>query len=129
MVSLNFNNTISERDMDLLFAESILTDPDFCQLLINKTDLKEKPFQVLSVELSKADSKLGESDITVTIDVKRKKYALLIEDKIDEIYQLIKQDKLDIVRGIIVTDTLSWVLGEDYLDVDPYVLEESGEEK
>lgn len=50
-----------------------------------------------------------------------------IEDKIDEIYQLIKQDKLDTVRGIIVTDALAWVLGEDYLDVDPYVLEKGVE--
>ena len=98
MASLEFNNTINERDMDLLFTESILTDPDFCQLLINKTDLNGKPFQVLSAELSKADSKLGESDITIVIDVNRKKYGLLIEDKIDAIAMPEQHDRY-IKRG------------------------------
>lgn len=51
-----------------------------------------------------------------------------IEDKINDIYKLIRKNKLDTVRGIIVTDALAWVLGEDYLDVDPYVLEESEKE-
>lgn len=83
MISLQFNNTLTERDMDLLFAESVLTDPGFCSLLINKTDLEGKPFKVSGAELSKADSDLGESDITVVIDVEGDKYGFLIEDKID----------------------------------------------
>lgn len=85
MISLQFNNTISERDMDLLFVESVLTDPEFCLLLINKTDLNGKPFKIISAELSKSDSDLGESDITVVIDVEGNRYGLLIEDKIDAI--------------------------------------------
>lgn len=85
MISLQFNNTISERDMDLMFVESITTDPEFCSLLISKTDLQKKSFHVISAELSKADSDLGESDITVVIDVEGNKYGLLIEDKIDAI--------------------------------------------
>ena len=85
MFSLRFNNTISERDMDLLFAESVLTDPGFCQLLINKTDLAGKTYKILSAELSKADAELGESDITVVISSEGEKYGLLIEDKIDAI--------------------------------------------
>ena len=85
MIPLHFNNTLSERDMDLLFAESILTDPGFCRLLLNKTDLKGRAFQILSAELSKMDSDLGESDITVAIDVDGIRYGLLIEDKIDAI--------------------------------------------
>lgn len=85
MISLQFNNIISERDMDLLFAEAIVTDVDFCRLLIDKTDLAGKPFQVLGAELSKVDSKLGESDITVIIDVEGTKYGLLIENKIGAI--------------------------------------------
>lgn len=85
MISLQFNNTITERDMDLLFAESVMTDPGFCSLLINKTDLEGKPFEVSGVELSKTDGDLGESDITVIIDVEGDKYGLLIEDKIDAI--------------------------------------------
>ena len=83
MITLQFNNTICERDMDLLFIESISTDPGFCRMLVDKTDLKGKPFQVLRAELSKEDSDLGESDITVVIDIEGNKYGFLIEDKID----------------------------------------------
>ena len=85
MISLQFNNTITERDMDLLFAESVLTDPGFCNLLVDKTDLKGKPFQIACAELSKTDSDLGESDITVVIEIEGDKYGLLIEDKIDSL--------------------------------------------
>ncbi len=98
MTSLNFNNTITERDMDLLFAESILTDRGFCQLFLNKTDLKEKPLQVVSAELSKSDSDLGESDITVVLDVEGRKVGLLIEDKIDAI-AMPKQHDRYVKRG------------------------------
>lgn len=85
MIELQFNNTICERDMDLLFIESVLTDPEFCSLLLDKTDMKGKPFQVLAAELSKSDSDLGESDITIVVDVEGVIYGLLIEDKIDAI--------------------------------------------
>ena len=42
MISLQFNNTISERDMDLLFVESITTDPGCASFVVSKTDLKGK---------------------------------------------------------------------------------------
>lgn len=82
---MQFNNIISERDMDLLFVESATTDPGFCSLLISKTDLQGKPFHVLNAELSKADNDLGESDITIVIGIEGSKYGLLIEDKVDAI--------------------------------------------
>lgn len=85
MVSLCFNNTLTERDMDLLFVESVLTDPGFFRLLISKTDIKGQQLQILCAELSKEDSALGESDITVVVDADGVKYGLLIEDKIDAI--------------------------------------------
>ena len=85
MTSVQFNNTIAERDMDLLFAESVLTDHEFCRLLVDKTDLKGKSFQVSKVELSKSDSALGESDITVVLEIEGRKYGFLVEDKIDAI--------------------------------------------
>ena len=84
-MSIHFNNTITERDMDLLFAESVSTDPGFCQLLIDKTDLKGSQINVLRAELSKSDSDLGESDVTVIIDIDGIKFGLLVEDKIDAI--------------------------------------------
>ena len=83
MATCNFNNTITERDMDMLLAQSIITDPEFCRIIVDKTELKGKPFDVKEVEVSKEDSKLGESDVTVIIDVNGELYGLLIEDKID----------------------------------------------
>ena len=83
MTVCNFNNTITERDMDMLLAQAIMSDPDFCKLLIDKTDLCGKKFSVSCVELSKEDSDLGESDVTVVIDIEGESYGLLIEDKID----------------------------------------------
>lgn len=85
MFSVEFNNTISERDMDLLFVESISTDFGFCKLMLDKTDLSGASFQIISAELSKMDSSFGESDITVVINIDGTKYGLLIEDKIDAI--------------------------------------------
>ena len=85
MVTLHYNNTLCERDMDLLFAESALTDPGFCSFLISKAGLNGQEFQVCCAELSKEDSVLGESDITVVIEVDGVKYGFLIEDKIDAI--------------------------------------------
>ena len=98
MIALDFNNTICERDMDLMFVESVLTDPGFCRLLIDKTGLKGKPFQVLRAELSKSDSDLGESDITVVIEAEGLKYGLLIEDKIDAV-AMPKQHDRYVKRG------------------------------
>ena len=98
MRSIAFNNTISERDMDLLFVESALTDPEFSRLLVDKTDLEGKTFQILSAELSKADKDLGETDITVVIDVEGVRYGLLIEDKIDAIAMPEQHDRY-IKRG------------------------------
>ena len=85
MFSLSFNNTLCERDMDMLLLESVMTCPEFCRLLIDKTDLKGQEFKVIAGELSKADGDLGESDVTVIVEVGTKKYGLLIEDKIDAI--------------------------------------------
>ena len=98
MISLHFNNTICERDMDLLFIESLMTDLGFSRMVIDKTDLKGKPYQVLAAELSKSDSDLGESDITVVIKIEGARYGFLIEDKIDAI-AMPKQHDRYIKRG------------------------------
>ena len=82
-VALYLNNTVSERDMDLLLAESALTDPCFCNLLVDKTNLRGKTFRILSGELSKSDSDLGESDVTLILEIEGLRYGFLIEDKID----------------------------------------------
>ena len=83
MTTCNFNNTITERDMDMFLAQAVISDPEFCRIIVDKTELKGKPFVVKEVEVSKEDSKLGESDITVIIEVEGELHGLLIEDKID----------------------------------------------
>ena len=104
-IAFNFNNTITERDMDMLFIESAISDTEFCRLIIDKTDLKGKPFVIVNAELSKSDSSLGESDITVVIESEETKYGLLIEDKIDAIAmpnqheRYIKRGQLGINNG------------------------------
>ena len=98
MITLEFNNTICERDMDLLFIEAVTTNLEFCRLLLDKTDLKGKSFKVVGAELSKEDKDLGESDITVIIEIGGEKYGLLIEDKIDAI-AMPKQHERYIKRG------------------------------
>ena len=76
--------TVSERDMDMLFLNAFGTDKGFLKLFIQETNLPKGNYTVSEVYLSKAD-KDGESDITVIIESSGKKYALLIEDKIDAI--------------------------------------------
>lgn len=97
-VICKFGN-IQERDMDLLFLESIAADESFVKLLLEKIEKSEKPigrtfklektnlsqkvFSVLSVELSATDPELGESDITAVIEIDGIRLGLLLEDKID----------------------------------------------
>lgn len=98
MISLQFNNTISERDMDLLFVQAALTNPGFCRMLIDKTRLKGRPFHIINAELSKTDNDLGESDITIVVEAGGKKYGILVEDKIDAI-AMPEQHKRYAARG------------------------------
>ena len=97
-VTYKFGN-IQERDMDLLFLESIATDESFVRLLLEKIEKSKKPidrtfklekenlsqkmFSVLSVELSATDPELWDSDITAVIKIDGIRLGLLLEDKID----------------------------------------------
>ena len=78
-------NGISERNMDMLFMQLFLTDTGFVSLFLDVVPSKFKTFRVESVELSRTDPKLGETDIFVLLAIKKKKIALMIEDKIDAI--------------------------------------------
>ena len=98
-------STVSERDMDLLFSETVSTDQDFCRFIVEQAGLTETDFEINSVELSKEDSKLGESDITIILDASGEKVGLLIEDKIDAVAmpdqheRYIKRGELGIKQG------------------------------
>lgn len=76
---------VSERDMDLLFMEAFVTDPEFPKLFLEKTEHAGKPFEIIHAERSKTDNKLGESDLTIICSIEGKRFALLIEDKIDAV--------------------------------------------
>lgn len=80
----SFGN-ITERDMDMLFLESIITDPMFARMIVDETELKGLSFRTVNIELSKSDTELGESDITWIIETDNGRYGILIEDKIDAI--------------------------------------------
>lgn len=78
-------STVRERDMDLLFLEAIASDPAFGQFVLKKTKYADKDFSVLDVQLSRTELDLGESDITVIMEIEGQRVALLIEDKVDAI--------------------------------------------
>ncbi len=82
MITCIFSD-VSERDMDLLISEEIFSLSDFLALFLQKVGIVSAT--VSSVELSKSDAVLGESDITVIIESSGEKIGLLIEDKIDAI--------------------------------------------
>mgnify|MGYP000697783684 FL=1 len=78
----SFGN-VQERDMDLMFMESLLTDDGFVWLFLNKAGIACNSVEVLNVALSETDPEYGESDITAILSIDGKKHALLIEDKIN----------------------------------------------
>ena len=84
MITCSFN-AVHERDMDILFLESMASDPDFTKLVLSKTGFCGKDFQVLSAALSETETDLGETDICVVLQVEDIRVGLLIEDKVDAI--------------------------------------------
>ena len=96
---------VRERDMDLLVLESIVTDPRFCELVLEDTVYAKKSFRVLDAQLSRTEIDLGESDLTVILEIEGKRVGLLIEDKIDAIAmpdqyeRYLKRGKVGIEKG------------------------------
>lgn len=82
MIHCDFSN-VRERDMDLLFLEAFVTDPDFAELVVSKTCFTGRPFSIIKAELSQSVGDFGETDIAFVIEIGGKKYGLLIEDKVD----------------------------------------------
>ena len=61
----SFGN-VQERDMDVMFMESLLTDDGFVWMFLNKAGIVCNSAEVLNVALSETDPELGESDIKET---------------------------------------------------------------
>lgn len=78
-------DTVSERDMDLLFANAFITYPGFIKLFSEAANIIANNIEVFNVVISKTEAHLGESDLTVSALIDGKEYVFLIEDKIDAI--------------------------------------------
>ena len=90
--------SVYEHDMDVLLMQAMLSDPEFLSLFIDKTDWRSTKLKAIHGELSNMDVNLGETDITIILTDGSKKYALLMEDKIDANAQP-KQHKRYVERG------------------------------
>lgn len=75
---------LSERDMDMLFLEEFASSYEFCRMFLSKAGI-DSVFSLVSMQHSKMDYELGESDMTIVFEIESRKHALLIEDKIDAI--------------------------------------------
>ncbi|MCR5025652.1 MAG: hypothetical protein K6A90_15180 [Lachnospiraceae bacterium] len=84
MVNCVFN-TVLEHDIDILLLHLFSEDAKFVRLFLNKAYTDIENAEVLDVEISKTDSSLGETDVTVKVNIDGKVCALLIENKIDAI--------------------------------------------
>lgn len=76
---------IIERDIDMLILEEVVSSQEFANIFFAKVGLSNAT--IVSVEHSKTDIELGESDITIIVQIADKKHCLLIEDKIDAVAQ------------------------------------------
>ena len=74
---------VSEKDIDLLVIEELVSSTDFCDLFLRKIDKTE--FNLISIQHSNNDVELGESDIIAIFSNNNLRHALLIEDKIDAV--------------------------------------------
>jgi len=78
-------DSVYERDIDLMLMSAFMITPGFINLFASKVGKGDKAIYVENIELSKSDASLGESDVTVIVDIAGKKHGFLIEDKIDAI--------------------------------------------
>lgn len=87
---------ILEHDIDMLILEEFSCSESFCKIFLDKVEIKGA--KLLMTWQSKTDSELGESDITIIFERQGKKFALLIEDKIDAV-AMPEQPSRYILRG------------------------------
>lgn len=80
-MKINIDTTL-ERDMDLLIVEEFIASEDFVRIFLNKIGIFDG-YTIEEITHSKRDAELGESDIVLILNIKGKRHALHIEDKID----------------------------------------------
>lgn len=87
---------VTEKDMDFLFLEEIVSSPGFLDIFTSKINVSAA--RVLSAEQSKHHPEYGESDMTVIVEADGKRHGLLIEDKIDAL-AMPEQYRRYVIRG------------------------------
>lgn len=78
-------DNVYERDIDFMLMSAFMITPGVINIFSDKVGMSGKNISVQNVELSKTDANLGESDVTVILEVNGVKHGFLIEDKIDAI--------------------------------------------
>lgn len=116
-MNINFNNTICEHDMDLLFAQLFSKNRTFLSLFLDKPYFD---YSLVDVQVSKTTVD-GETDIYLLLEKDGLRHAIFIEDKIDasetsEQRQryTIRADK-EVQSGEIDTYTIFMICPKKYL--------------
>lgn len=78
-------DNVYERDIDVMLMSAFMITPGFINVFAGKVGMADKGITVSNIEISKMDANLGESDVTVILDIDGVKHGFLIEDKIDAI--------------------------------------------
>jgi len=119
---------ICERDMDLIFAEEFMINPDFADIFKNKITSDLKDYKVTDAEVSRIEAGLGESDLTIILENEvGQRIGFLIEDKIDAIAmpeqcdRYIKRGEREVEDGLFSRFYVFIVAPEKYLDINSEV--------
>ena len=113
---------VIERDMDLIILEELASSQEFLNIFLSKVGLSNAT--VVALEHSKTDVELGESDITVILQLEDRKHGLLIEDKIDAVAQpeqckrYFERGELGIKNGDYSSYDVFIIAPEKYLNED-----------
>lgn len=114
---------IEERDVDLVMMRSFAAISGFANLFLRHTEWATA--NVIHVEHSFTDPELGESDVTVIVELNGTRYGLLIENKIDAIampnqclrYQ--KRGEVGVAAGQYSDFAVFITAPQSYLDTNP----------
>lgn len=74
--------SVRERDVDMVIMREFCANKNFADLFLRQTDIKGE-YEIESIRNSVRNNDLGETDVEIIIKEGDKKFALLIEDKID----------------------------------------------
>lgn len=113
---------VIERDIDLIILEELASSQEFVDIFLSKVGLSNAT--VVGLEHSKTDVELGESDITVILQIEDRKHGLLIEDKIDAMAQpeqckrYFERGELGIKNGDYSSFDVFMIAPEKYLNGD-----------